>query len=467
MVQTIPLLDEMAVSARVTAVALNDDRLWAYGQVDGTVVSTTSKHKVAGSISSIVFQDEVLVIADDIDGISAYSGEEELWSIEVIDGVEKMLASKKIIALTGSGNLLLVDGNGKSSRIHESVRDFSCEHGIAIVDESQKVHLLDEAGNITWSRPVRGEHGERITALGWDGEVLVVAREGYALVPGDEEAFEVERWQNNQLIERFETPVAVSVAGKHIGLSDGGILGGIDLQYPVNNVAEVPEGLLVTSWFFVYLVKEDEIVWRVEHKGVAEMMAATSDGGLVIVAGEDQNDLTGNEPVLLLDSNANPIDAVEDTIEVTPIPEIEYAQLLTEEEQSQMGSTTQVEHDHLLSMLNEELLQESITEADSNLMEDLLHDVSEVIPPKVNAGDDIIASASQQGKATILLDGTSTSDPQDRIVSWSWIDSSGKEISSNPQVKVILARGQHRFDLRIRDDEGRWSSDSVFVNIGD
>ena len=149
------------------------------------------------------------------------------------------------------------------------------------------------------------------------------------------------------------------------------------------------------------------------------------------------------------------------------IPEIEYEQLLTEEEQLIIGSNPKVEHDRLMDLLSEELEQLPSESDEVNLMEDLLHDVNETIPPVVDAGQDIFAESDEYGKATVLLDGSSTSDPQERIVSWSWIDSSGKEISSNTQVKVILSRGKHRFDLRIRDDEGRWSSDSVFVVVGD
>jgi len=468
MVQTIPLLDEMEVSARVSAIAVHDSGLWAYGQVDGQVTTTTSSHKVGGSITSMGFlADSTLVVSDDISGISAFSKSDELWSIEVIDGIEKMQVGKEIIALSGSGNIHSLTKAGESTIIHKSVRDFCHGHGIAIIDESQKVHIIDHRGSKIWSRPVRGEHGERITAIGWDGEYLVVAREGYALVPGDEEAFEVERWRDSQLVERFESPAAVSFASKHIGLSEGGILNGINLQYPVIDIVEVPAGLLVTSWFHIRLVKENEIIWQIEHKGVAEMICATSDGSLVVVAGEDQNDLTGNEPVLLFDSNSAAITPIDDSIEITPIPEIEFEQLLTEEEQSQLGTSVQVEHDHLLDMLNEELETEISEGSDENLMEDLLHDVNEVISPLVNAGEDISAQITESGKATVLLDGSATQDPQDRIVSWSWIDASGKEISANPQVKVILSAGHHRFDLRIRDDEGRWSSDSVFVIVGE
>jgi hypothetical protein len=65
----------------------------------------------------------------------------------------------------------------------------------------------------------------------------------------------------------------------------------------------------------------------------------------------------------------------------------------------------------------------------------------------------------------VLLDGFESEDVQNRIVMWSWVDATGKEISSQPQVKVRLEVGVHRFELRICDSDGRWSSDSVQLTL--
>ena len=50
----------------------------------------------------------------------------------------------------------------------------------------------------------RGDIGERITSIGWNDNRLIVAREGHGLVPGEEEALEVEVWLAGTLERRFD-----------------------------------------------------------------------------------------------------------------------------------------------------------------------------------------------------------------------------------------------------------------------
>ena len=69
------------------------------------------------------------------------------------------------------------------------------------------------------------------------------------------------------------------------------------------------------------------------------------------------------------------------------------------------------------------------------------------------------------GTAIVTLDGRNTEDPQERIETWSWVDDTGKEIANTAAVRVKLNRGNHRLELRIKDRDGRWSSDSIDVRI--
>ena len=71
----------------------------------------------------------------------------------------------------------------------------------------------------------------------------------------------------------------------------------------------------------------------------------------------------------------------------------------------------------------------------------------------------------KMGTAVVSLDGSGTDDPQERIVQWSWIDGTGREIGTAERLRVKLMRGSHRFELRIRDSDGRWSSDSLDVRV--
>ncbi|MGA0380387.1 MAG: PKD domain-containing protein, partial [Candidatus Poseidoniaceae archaeon] len=57
------------------------------------------------------------------------------------------------------------------------------------------------------------------------------------------------------------------------------------------------------------------------------------------------------------------------------------------------------------------------------------------------------------------------SDPQDRIVTWSWLDARGREISTEPKLMVKLSPGNHQFELRVFDSEGGMTSDSIQITI--
>ena len=92
-------------------------------------------------------------------------------------------------------------------------------------------------------------------------------------------------------------------------------------------------------------------------------------------------------------------------------------------------------------------------------------DAEEIIAPNPDAGGDQSLDADAEGTAIVTLDGSGTLDPQDRVIAWSWVDYSGKEIADTPVVRVKLNQGNHRLELRIKDSDGRWSSDSIDVRI--
>ena len=73
---------------------------------------------------------------------------------------------------------------------------------------------------------------------------------------------------------------------------------------------------------------------------------------------------------------------------------------------------------------------------------------------------------SDNGKTAIInLDATSSFDPQGRIRQWSWVDESGKEISNLAKLNVRLNIGTFRFELRVCDSDGNWSTDTLLVRI--
>ena len=102
---------------------------------------------------------------------------------------------------------------------------------------------------------------------------------------------------------------------------------------------------------------------------------------------------------------------------------------------------------------------------DINLLEDLDSEVEEYIAPVANSGNDITTQSDENGVAMVILDGSETYDPQSRVSSWQWINALGKEVAQSSKVKIKLNKGVHRFELRVKDSEGSWTSDALTVTI--
>ncbi|MEC7483418.1 MAG: PKD domain-containing protein, partial [Candidatus Thermoplasmatota archaeon] len=82
-----------------------------------------------------------------------------------------------------------------------------------------------------------------------------------------------------------------------------------------------------------------------------------------------------------------------------------------------------------------------------------------------NAGENQAIRLHDAETAIVTLDGSQSSDPQDRIQSWSWLDGTGREISNEAKVRVKLSTGIHQFELRVFDSEGGMTSDSLQITI--
>ena len=126
--------------------------------------------------------------------------------------------------------------------------------------------------------------------------------------------------------------------------------------------------------------------------------------------------------------------------------------------------TLNVDAEGLLEAMNDELSNMALL-PDEDLFDALNESVVAPIAPIPRAGDDRTVACDSDGTAVVVLDGLGSKDVQNRIVMWSWVDDTGKEIASMPQVKVRLDAGVHRFELRICDSDGRWSSDSIQLTL--
>ena len=326
---------------------------------------------------------------------------------------------------------------------------------------------------------MRGDVGERITAIGWNDSTLIVAREGHGLVPGDEEALEIEHWQSQQLLKRYDVNRrVVAIDGLWMGLDMGGIMYDetlvAELNHPAHIVIDRGESALVGSWFHLHNVNKEGLQWAVETQGMVEKVSVNNDGSAVLIAGSDQNDYTDPEPVVLIDSNAQPSLLIEEETAIddwgeAPAIEIDADELYGDntslEELAGIEAGDLSDASNLLDALNDEIEIETVDVQEEDLMLALSLDAEEIIAPLPDAGGDQSLNADEDGTAIVTLDASETKDPQERITSWSWVDSSGKEISDNPVVRVKLNKGNHRLELRIKDKDGRWSSDSIDVRI--
>ena len=514
MVATLPVIDALHQKTSVTAIALhatsgilligNSDGLVQCVDLEGGKNAVLAKIHVNSRIIDVSWCNNKIVILDETNGLHMYSIEaEEIWTANLDAGGAQLRIEKQIFVLDGIGTLRQFTLDGQEYPISQrDVRSFeTTSSGLLLMMEDQSVVRTDDDLNVQYSRPQRGEIGEDIVALGPSkGRTWFVAREGHALVPGDEEALEIEIYEDDQLTRREEikgrVKATISNSSQHyLGLDNGELISMEDgsaevlhtFAYPIQCMELVDNLVLVGTWFYIYGfdTKTKKLAWQIEHKGMVQSLT-TDDKGRMIFFGEDQNDWTGAEPVGVCNLHQASVEVdpsflqgwfEEDVLEVETNPDVvyrtvdDYTSLLSEEEQKAMKTQQKeldIGFDSLAAAMNEELTSESAdhTEQDLDELLQFLHEeAKEIIPPKAYAGENQMITVEENTAVIATLDGTESSDPQDRIVSWSWLDSTGREISTEPKLRVKLSEGMHQFELRVFDIDGGMTSDSVQIEI--
>jgi len=85
--------------------------------------------------------------------------------------------------------------------------------------------------------------------------------------------------------------------------------------------------------------------------------------------------------------------------------------------------------------------------------------------PIAAAGADVIlVDSDEDGFENVVLDGSSSFDPNGSIVAWTWSDGGGL-LGTGEMLVLPLIVGIHDIDLQVEDDEGNLATDSVQITI--
>ena len=190
MALTVPVVNKFSATARITAISSGINL--AYGQVDGRLVIGDDEISISSITSMYEFPYGDLAVGTS-ESLHIFRDGKEISSNVHETGIESISGKGDYaVAIDGLGRAHIVNSAGDSIQLGESSVLFAkVGPKIAIATESGKVSTYSYDGEMHWERPIRGEVGERITAIGWNGSTLIVAREGHGLVPGDEEALEI------------------------------------------------------------------------------------------------------------------------------------------------------------------------------------------------------------------------------------------------------------------------------------
>lgn len=278
----------------------------------------------------------------------------------------------------------------------------------------------------------------------------------------------------------------------------------METKHPIFAVVQHGSQIAASSWFYIHGMSNGE-AWKAEHQGMPQLLVHHRSLNALVFAGDDQNDYTTPEPIGFIDLNQDVVelDDAELTLwfqasdspaelsaeELYGDDEGDVLMLLTDEERASftqpptdvgsasllaaMGEVDSVPVT-LTAVLDESDLLEALSgvdeltlEEEGELMDALSASVSDRIPPRASAGDDQRHVAEEDGTCVVQLDGRGSYDPQNQIERWAWHDGRGQELATGPKVNLKLPVGRHRFELRVIDLEGSWTTDSVTITIVD
>ena len=165
---------------------LNDGRMLRF---DGTQALTV----VLDQARPMGLLGEVVLTSDGSSARRDLSAREE--NVEQAGLIKAIAVEGALVVLDERGAVRHWTPDGERTVVTgvQSLHDANEDGVLVTQDDALVMHALDGRRTI-WARPVRGQHGERITAATLiDGGGALVAREGHAMT-GEEDVVEIERW---------------------------------------------------------------------------------------------------------------------------------------------------------------------------------------------------------------------------------------------------------------------------------
>lgn len=484
--------------------------------VSGNEPNSLDSFKVNDAVTHLeISQENMLIIgthASDLHGHERLGGHR--WTQTLGGGCDHLSLSSDgtlIACIDGGRNLHVLTENGiERGKFTSGELILLCVsqdgQAIAVADDEGNVHVLDSNCNLKWKRDV-GDDAQTVSALTFlhDG-TLVLCREILGL-SSEEPQIALEKWSESGerlAIEEVDARVVClhpDGEGTIAGLFDGQVLKiDSDLShstiwrsmYAVADVRRHEKDILVASWFHLHRIDADgEETWRCEHTGLVDTIRATKDGTMIALSGDNQNDYTRENRILLINPDSEPymlsndagIDddllAFEEGSEVKTIVAAsdeelyaddsdDIAALLTEEERAMFGKENAPEvDDGLMAMLDDEIEQLAMVEDEE---EDLMAGLSDDefvqnVAPSADAGQDQMVPVEKDGTATVMLDGSASIEGTHGIQQWAWRDGDSKVIGDTVKIKVRLAPGNHTFTLTVTDPMRESTTDTVTVQV--
>lgn len=466
------------------AAGFDSGTLHVYGS-DGVVITSTALDSRIVGLASL---QGILFAGTSTGGVRAFNNN-PLWNYPLESGCEALTASPfRAVVADGSGRLvsLTEDGSQVTQAELGHVISLICSpDGVcAAALEDGSLLILGPELEVLHNSPAAEDDVEVISGMAFrhDG-VLLVARNSLGMTVDDRPENRLECWHPERgLLNTSELPSRAtallptgtgtivgcfngSVVSIEIGESDPRVIARLD--YQVSKIVQWGDDILVASWFDVFrITTEGEVLWHFEHIGVVEHIIPLGERAALM--GDDRK---GRKPapLVIIDPDSPPryddLPMEEDARTASD----EYSGVLSEEELRQVELRPDVPEgaEGILSTLHEETETEADQPAvDSDLLGGLSASARAInLPPVADAGEDRTVDVDEEGKATVLLDGGRSYDPDGSIGRWAWEDGNGRVIGDTSQVRVRLSGGVHVFHLTVTDDRGASNKSTITVQV--